>query len=120
MALTVSTQVSPVATKLVIETISGATSNNNVLGTSGKVYMVDVDNAANAAATYCKLYDDGNPVVGTTAPHFIFRVPAGQRRSMVIPEGMDFSILSFACVTTPGTTGTTAPSSPVAVRLACA
>jgi hypothetical protein len=120
MALTVSTQVSPVATKLVVQTSAGATPDNNVLGGAGKVYMIDVDNAANAAACYLKLYDDGNPSVGTTHPNAIFRVPTGQRRSWVIVEGMDFTILSFACVTQPGTTGTVSPTSPVVVRMACA
>jgi hypothetical protein len=119
MALTISTQVSPVATKLIVQTSATKTPDNDVLGTSGKVYMVDVDNAANAAASFLKLYDDGNPTVGTTVPAFVLRVPAGQRRALVVPEGMDYTVLSMACVTTGGTAGTTSPTNPVAVRLAC-
>jgi len=119
MALTVSTQVSPVANRLVVETASGATPNNNVLGAVGKVYTIDVDNSLNAVPCYLKLYDDGNPSVGTTAPNMIVPVKASQRRGCVIPEGLDFTVLSFACVTLPGNGGTTAPTQPVTVRLVC-
>jgi hypothetical protein len=106
MALTVSTQVSPVATKVIVQTQATVAPDNNVRGIAGKVYMIEVDNSANAAASYLKLYDDGNPTVGTTVPEFVLRVKAGQRRPLVIPEGLDFTILSFACVTTGGTAGT--------------
>lgn len=119
MALSISTQANPIATKLIVQTQATATPDNNLLGAAGKVYMIEVDNSLNAAASYLKLYDSGTPVVGTTVPDFVWRVPAGQSRPMVIPEGIDFTILSMACVTTGGTAGTTSPASPVTVRIAC-
>ncbi|MDD5707169.1 MAG: hypothetical protein PHR35_14695 [Kiritimatiellae bacterium] len=119
MALTISTQVNPIATKLIVQTSATATPDNNMLGMAGTVYMIEVDNTANAASSYLKFYDNGAPTVGTTVPDFVVRVKAGQRRPMVIPEGLDFTILSMACVTTGGTAGATSPASPVVVRLAC-
>jgi hypothetical protein len=120
MALSVSTQVSPIATKLVRQTSATATADCDVLDTSGSVYMIDVDNAANAAASYLKLYDSASPTVGTTAPDFVWGVPAGVRRAMVVPEGIAFAVaISMACVTAGGTSGTTPPSHPVVVMLAC-
>lgn len=104
---------------MVVQTQATVAPDNNVLGAAGKVYMIEVDNTANAASSYLKLYDDGNPTVGTTAPEDVVRVKAGQKRCLVIPEGLDFTILSFACVTTPGTAGTSSPASPVIVRLVC-
>lgn len=119
MTLSVSTQVSPIATKLVVQTAAGATADSNVLGAAGAIYFIDVDNTANAAASYLKIYDAAAPVVGTTPPDIIVRVKAGQRRSLVIPEGLSVTVLSMACVTAGGTAGTTAPTSPVVVRLGC-
>ena len=120
MALSVSTQVSPVGSKLVVETSAGATADNNVLGTAGVIYMIDVDNASNGAASYLKVYDNAAPVVGTTPPDLIVRVAAGVRRSLVVPEGMAYAAVSFACVTAGGTAGTTAPTAAVTVRMVCA
>ena len=118
MTLSVSTQVSPVGTKLVKNTDAGATASTNVTGTSGTIYMVDVDNTANVAdVAYLKIYDDAAPVVGTTAPDFVIKVPVNKRRQMVVPDGLDFTILSFAVVTSPGTAGIANPSSAVIVQL---
>lgn len=118
MALSVSTQVSPVGTKLVVETAAGATPANSVTGAAGTLYMVEVDNTANPAdPAYLKVYNDPAPVVGTTPPDLILHVPVNQRRDFVVPAGWDFSALSFACVTSPGTAGSTAPANPVVVRM---
>lgn len=118
MALSVSTQVNPVGSKLVVETSCNATADNNVTGASGKIYAIDVDNSANSADTaFLKIYDTAAPTVGTTAPDHIVRVLPTQRRQVVIPEGLDFTALSFACVKAGGTAGVTAPASPVIVRM---
>ena len=118
MTLSVSTQVSPVGGKLIVETSAGATPNNNVTGAGGTLYMVDVDNEGNPADQAClKIYDNASPVVGTTAPELVFRVPANTRRNFVIPDGWSFSALSFACVTGAGTAGSVAPANPVPVKM---
>jgi len=118
MTLSVSTQVSPIGTKLIKETQAGATPNTDVTGTSGTIYMLDIDNRNNPSdVAYLKIYDDADPTVGTTDPDFIFKVPVNQRRQIVCPDGLDFSTLSFAVVTAPGTPGTTAPSNDVIVQM---
>ena len=118
MTLSVSTQVNPIATRLVVQTSATSTADTNVLGSAGVVYTVDVDNTANVAASYVKLYDNAAPTVGTTPPDMVVLVPASQRRQVVVPEGVSFSTaLSFACVTVGGTEGTVDPASDVIVRI---
>jgi hypothetical protein len=118
MPLSVSTQVSPVGSKLIAQTSVGATPDNNVTGAAGTLYMVDVDNTANTVdPAYLKVYSDAAPVVGTTPPDLVFLVGVNKRRAFVVPEGWSFTALSFACVTAGGTAGVTAPTSPVVVRM---
>lgn len=117
MTLSVSTQVSPVGSKLIVQTSASSVPDNNVTGTSGSIYMIDIDNTANVAASYLKIYDDASPTVGSSAPDSILKIAGSQRRQWVITEGADFSQLSFACVTTGGTAGTADPASPVVVRI---
>ena len=118
MALSVSTQVNPIATRLILQTTATAASNNDVVGAPCTLYTVDVDNTANAASSYVKLYNNASPTVGTTSPDLIVFVTSGERRQFVIPEGLAFGAsLSFACVTVGGTAGTVSPSSPVIVRI---
>lgn len=118
MTLSVSDQVPPVGTKLIVETQADSTPDNDVTGGAGSIFQIDVDNEANADnPAYLKIYDDAAPTVGTTPPDHIFMVPVNQRRNMVIPDGIDFANLSFACVTSGGTAGTTSPTSSVTVKL---
>lgn len=118
MALSVSTQVNPIATRLVEQTSASAAANTNVVGAPCTIFTVDVDNTANVAASYVKLYDNAAPTVGTTNPDIVVLVPAGERRQYVVPEGVAFAnALSFACVTVGGTQGTVSPSSAVIVRI---
>ena len=116
----VTPQASPLATRLISINPSNAEPCNNVTGTTGRFYMVDIDNIGNpTAASYVKFYDHLNPSVGTTAPEWCFKIDAGVRRQYVIPEGMAYAIgLSVATVTTPGTAGTVAPTSTVKVWIA--
>lgn len=118
MTLSVSTQVSPIGTKLIKEDDANATAQNNVTGTSGKIYMAVLDNSGNPTeAVYLKIYDNAAPTVGSTDPDFIIRAPQNQRVNMVFPDGLDFTTLSFAVVTAGGTSGTTNPSFAVEVQL---
>ena len=90
-----------------------------VVGTTPKVYSWEIDNSANSSAVYFKVYDDASPTVGTTAPNWCIKVPAGE----VLPwpttngDGHTFSNkLNMACVTTPGTAGTDSPANNVGVK----
>jgi hypothetical protein len=118
MTLSISTQVSPIGAKLIVDTVANATAKNAVTGTSGTVYMIDIDNTANtSASSYFKIYDAASPTIGTTVPDHVFKIPSSQRRCIAIPEGLDFTNLSYACTTAGGTTGTTAPTNAVVVRM---
>lgn len=118
MTLRVSEQVPPVGTKLVVETSAGATPQNSVTGAAGSIFQIEVDNEDNGDnPAYLKIYDNSSPTVGTTAPDFIFKVPVNTKLSLVCPDGMAFTDLSFAVVTTPGNGGVTPPTNPVTVKL---
>lgn len=92
-----------------------------VKASSATVYTVDVDNTANAAASYTKLWNtaSGGVTVGTTAPDYVFMTPASTRVCYVFSGGVAFgTAVTAATVTTAGTAGTTNPSSSVIVRIA--
>lgn len=106
------------ANSLFEETALGAT-KVDVKASSTNVKYIYIDNTANAAASYLKLYNTNTVTVGTTAPDAIFMAPASTKVQFPIPDGWTFgTALSVACVTTGGTAGTTAPTSAVVVRIA--
>lgn len=118
MTLSISTQASPVASKLIVDTDATATVQSDVTGTSGVIYNIDIDNSGNSDnAAYVKIYDNADPTVGTTHPDLVLKVAISSRRSFVIPEGIAFTNLSYCCVTNGGTAGTTSPTSDVTVRI---
>lgn len=89
----------------------------------GTLYQVFIDNTANSAVSYVKLYEavKTSVTVGTTAPSFIFPCPASTTKQFDFPTGIAYvTALSFASVTAAGTGGTTSPSSAVVVRLTIA
>lgn len=112
-----------------IAQISGAnlfvdTANLNaavaVKASSAKIYELELDNTANGAATYCKIFNvaAGSVVVGTTAPDMTILVPSATKITMVFPDGLDFgTALSVASVTTKAESGSTSPSSSFAVKI---
>jgi hypothetical protein len=120
MGLSVTPQASPLTTKLVVHDNLNHLPMNNVTGTSGKIYTVEIDNTANPATpVYLKLYDHLAPAIGSTPPDWEFRCEAGGRFSCGVPVGMAFLLgLSMACVLEAGTVGSTDPVNPVIVRLA--
>lgn len=119
MSVTTTPLSNPVGANIVIDTTSNGTSENDVRSGATTVYVVDVDNSANASATYTKLYNSASPTVGTTAPDVVLMTPGSSRRAHVLGlEGTAFSTaLSFCSVTAGGTAGTSSPSSSVIVRI---
>ena len=93
----------------------------SVKASAGTIYAIDVDNTANAAATYTKLWNtaSGSVTVGTTAPVMILPTAASTRVVHVIPQGNGAfdTAISVASVTTAGTAGTTSPTSSTIVRI---
>lgn len=93
--------------------------NNAISGvktSAGTIHALIIDNTANAAITYIKLYHalTGSVTVGTTAPDDIIAIPASVKRTISFVEGLGFLTgLSVAAVTAGGTGGTTSPTSSV-------
>ena len=88
--------------------------------TSGTLHSIVVDNTANGAVSYLKLWDvaSGSVTVGTTAPDWTFKIAASVKRTIVLHDGEPYgTALTAACVTTAGTAGTTGPTSNVVVEL---
>ena len=89
--------------------------------TSGTIHSITVDNTANAgAASYLKLWDaaSGSVTVGTTAPDFVFKIPAATKRTIIFHDGLAYgTALTAAALTAGGTAGTTGPTSDVVVEI---
>ena len=117
MALTYTPQ-SGLLTRIVQETVSNATAQDNITGSSGTWYNLDVDNSASSADVYVKLYNNNAPIVGVTEPDWVFKVVASTRLVISSPQGFAFSNgLSLASVTTPGKGGVVNPVSPPVIRI---
>jgi len=101
-----------------------ANSPQLIVGSTQYVYQVEVDNTANtSAASYVKLYDDNGSssvTVGTSVPMAIVPAPAATKVAITFPYGIGTKFTNgivWACVTTPGTAGTTSPTSAVVCKL---
>ena len=114
MALSISSAGLASGIKVYKQSVTNGTATKNLTGTTAMVYLVVLDNTANAAASYLKFYNNVNPTVGTTDPDFIIMAPSTTKLTMHIPSGIAFSTaLSIACVTAGGTAGVTNPTSSV-------
>ena len=128
MAVTVSTIADPLGSKLVIDTDCDATPEQDVTGTSATIiYAVEIDNTANTAPTYVKLWNNDNAASGTTKPTLQFRASGGAKETYIIGTGTGsvFVELSFWAVTSPyalsadDSNSTTSPASDVPVKILC-
>jgi hypothetical protein len=91
---------------------------------SALVYSVVVNNTANGASSYVKLFNlaQGSVTLGTTPPDEIVFVPASTTVTHVLSTGAApgktfGTALSAACVTVGGTSGSTSPASSVVVTI---
>ena len=92
-----------------------------VKASSTVVYYVEVDNTANAAASYTKIWNtaSGSVTVGTTVPDIVIYAPASTLVKIPFMGGLTLgTATTVATVTAGGTAGTTNPSSSVIVRIA--
>jgi hypothetical protein len=73
--------------------VAASTAYTNLVGTSGKIHSIFLDNTTgSAAAVAVKFYDTGvAPVNGTTLPSFCVGVPGGAKETFFFPEGLSFS-----------------------------
>lgn len=125
MSLSVTTIANPLATRLVKQTVTDSTADDDVLnGAGGTLYMLQVDNTANTEITYVKIREGtgsgggGTIQVGTDDPTWIFGVPASVTRTFAVPNGVAFpGVLGFWAVKEAGTAGITSPDNSTVVCL---
>lgn len=102
---------------LFISTSVGATAIA-VTAASTLVYEMELDNTANAAATYLRMYNNSSPTVGTTTSDWMVMVPGSTKITMVLPSGSTFgTALALSAGTSAILATTTAPSSAFAVKI---
>lgn len=91
-----------------------------VKGSSGILYMVDIDNTALAATIYVKMFNSIAAItVGTSIPDWVFMCPASVRIPIPFPGGVAFSNGLQVCTTTAGgTAGSTAVATPPTIKIA--
>jgi len=121
MAVTTTPLSNPIGAAIVTDLDSDATGENNVRGAGSTVFQVDVDNTANVAPSYTKLYNAAAPVIGTSVPDFVLMTEAAKRtvHTLGLAGTLFGTALSFATVTVGGTAGIVSPTSDVPVRILC-
>tara|TARA_R100001510_G_C7645502_1_gene202870 strand:- start:1695 stop:2072 length:378 start_codon:yes stop_codon:yes gene_type:complete len=100
-------------------TISNATAVNNPLADDKvTIFQLEVDNTANSAVTFLKVYNAASPAHASNAPFQIFKVEASTKQHFIMPAGTEIGYFSFIVTTTQANTGSpTATSSPVDIAL---
>ena len=117
MAVTVTNQSNPLASKLVQDTAATNTAVDNTTGAAGTLYMVEIDNIAYGTAVYLKIANATTATAGSTAATMVFLCPRSVKRSYVFPEGNAFNAgFSHWCTTAAAQDSTAAPSTPPTVR----
>lgn len=82
------------------------------------IYELELDNTANAAATFMRMHNTGTVTPGTTTPDSLIMVPASTKVTMVIPGGWTFgTALTITAGSSATLATTTAPSSAFAVKI---
>ena len=117
MAVTKTTISNPLAATLILDSEANATSEDGVLGQASLFYFVEIDNTLNTHVTYVKLAKDASVTVGTSAPHWIFPVPAATKITYVVGAGFYTTNISFWAVQEAAASGTTAPENAVSVEI---
>ena len=88
--------------KLVIADDIDTTGVHDATGAPGAIFAVDIRNGA-ATTEWLNIYDNGNPVIGTTEPELIFPVGSTTGYVVYIDTGIAFaSALSMTASNAPG------------------
>ena len=108
----------PLSTDVIEDTSVTSAPQLNVTGAVATFFGIYIDNTANSAASYVKIYNHAGPTVGTTDPDFVFVCPASVSRQYTMAGGVALdTALSYACTTTGGTAGAVSPTSAVLIRI---
>ena len=130
MATTTTSTFTALGGKLVVDDDLGGTDNtvsDNVTGaTSGKIFVVQIDNTLNTSSLYLKIRDASSATPSTSTangagtPHLMFYAPSGKTTSYVIPEGHAYAAGVSMWCTTSAVAGTEVePPEDVTVTLIC-
>jgi hypothetical protein len=85
---------------------------NDFISSATSVYTLDLDNSANGALTFFKLYDSTGPTYGTTEPSLMIQVAASTRQVWSIAQGLQLlSGLSVMASTVDGPDSGSSPGS---------
>lgn len=127
MATFAKTALSDLANKIVIDLAADTTAEVDVTGTTGSVYMIEIDATAGAATTaepgcYLKLIDADSGVTGGggsgSTPEMVLYAPIGKKTTYVISGGWAFGTgLSLWAVTTAPVAGNVSPTSDIKVTI---
>jgi len=107
MSTTLATVASPLADKLVTLVLSTSTEEDNVSGSSGKLYGIEIDNTLNTVACYIKAVNIANATSTSHSAMWKFYAPASTKQTYMIPAGAAFSVGFSAWATTTAANGTT-------------
>ena len=123
MAVTKTTTITALGSMIVTDFDADATAENNVTGnSSGTLYLVEVDNTANAStAAYFRIRDAASAVPSHSTngvPTWVFYAAAASTATYAIPLGAAYSAgLSMWCTTNNAAQYTDSPSAKVIVRI---
>lgn len=101
--------------------VSETTANSVVVvdatGSSGRWFSIDIENG-NGSQVFLRVWDDLDPVNGTTMPDWIFPVGGNAHVIITSPTGETFTNgLSFTATSSQAHASTVAPGSAVAVKV---
>ena len=123
MAVTKTTTITALAGNLVVDFNANESEENNVTGnTSGSMYLIEIDNTANANSfAYVKIRDAASAVpsdVNNGVPTWQFAASPASKASYVFPDGQEYSAgLSLWCVTGAAHQNTSPPGNAVVVKI---
>jgi len=86
MGLSVTSWPQAVSFRVAYEDNVNTTIRSNVLGSTGVIRAVVVDNSQGSAACYLKIADAYSASV-STEPHWVFRVGSGNKATIVLSDG---------------------------------
>jgi hypothetical protein len=108
--------------KVVRETVCNNTAIVNATSNPGSIYSISLTNATTAEAHF-KFFDSESVTMGTTVADMVLRVAASTTTVYNIPDGLEFTYLSFACTVnqnpSDNTALTAASGATVDVKIIC-
>ena len=121
MASTTTSEITALGGKLITDFEANSTRSNNVTGSgSGSLYLVEVDNTANASTfAYLRIKDAANaPQAADLVPTWMFVAPPATKTCYAFPDGQEYSTgLTCWCTSSPAKQNTTDPANAVIVRI---